>query len=400
MAGADETLAAAAAILRGLARETPRSGSAPPFDFPLSHASSNGYDTKVTKLPGDASSSKAAFENELEALVRRVQRLESQAQQNSHRPHHPRRIEEPDEDIEEEESDEDEDLDSRTRLVREEDISYLRNHVQKQAEEISFQKDIIAQVRDELQQQEEQTRRALTKVENEDVVLLERELRKHQQANEAFQKALREIGGIITQVANGDLSMKVQIHPLEMDPEIATFKRTINTMMDQLQVFGSEVSRVAREVGTEGILGGQAQITGVHGIWKELTENVNIMAKNLTDQVREIAVVTTAVAHGDLSQKIESRAQGEILELQQTINTMVDQLRTFATEVTRVARDVGTEGVLGGQAQIDGVKGMWNELTVNVNAMANNLTTQVRDIATVTKAVAKGDLTQKVQAQL
>ncbi|KAE8159504.1 hypothetical protein BDV40DRAFT_235774 [Aspergillus tamarii] len=447
MAGADETLAAAAAILRGLARETPRSGSAPPFEFPLSHASSNGYDTKFTKLPGDASSSKAAFENELEALVRRVQQLESQAvshqtspgtfpessqsslssteretdflwsfglsrsssqqvsnfsstlqQQNSHRPHQPRRIEEPDEDIEEEESDEDEDLDSRTRLVREEDISYLRNHVQKQAEEISFQKDIIAQVRDELLQQEEQTRRALTKVENEDVVLLERELRKHQQANEAFQKALREIGGIITQVANGDLSMKVQIHPLEMDPEIATFKRTINTMMDQLQVFGSEVSRVAREVGTEGILGGQAQITGVHGIWKELTENVNIMAKNLTDQVREIAVVTTAVAHGDLSQKIESRAQGEILELQQTINTMVDQLRTFATEVTRVARDVGTEGVLGGQAQIDGVKGMWNELTVNVNAMANNLTTQVRDIATVTKAVAKGDLTQKVQA--
>ncbi|KAJ5849308.1 Histidine protein kinase NIK1 [Penicillium rubens] len=253
-----------------------------------------------------------------------------------------------------------------TRVVREEDISILRNHVQKQAVEIGFQKDIIAQ--------------------------------KHQQANEAFQKALQEIGGIITQVANGDLSMKVQIHPLEMDPEIVTFKLTINTMMDQLQVFGSEVSRVAREVGTEGILGGQAQITGVDGIWKELTENVNIMAKNLTDQVREIAVVTTAVAHGDLSQKIESRAQGEIFELQQTINTMVDQLGTFATEVTRVARDVGTEGVLGGQAQIEGVQGMWNELTVNVNAMANNLTTQVRDLATVTKAVAKGDLTQKVQA--
>jgi osomolarity two-component system sensor histidine kinase NIK1 len=452
MAGADETLAAAAAILRGLAREGPRSGSAPPFDSQTLHASSNGYDTKLTKLPGDASPAKAAFETELEALVRRVQQLESQAvshqtspgtlpecsqsslnsiereadflwsfglsrsssqqvsnfsstlqQQTSQRPHRTTRqtaleVEEPEDDIYEDESDEDEDLDSRTRLVREEDISYLRNHVQKQAEEISFQKEIIAQVRDELQNQEEKTRRALTKVENEDVVLLERELRKHQQANEAFQKALREIGGIITQVANGDLSMKVQIHPLEMDPEIATFKRTINTMMDLLQVFGSEVSRVAREVGTEGILGGQAQITGVHGIWKELTENVNIMAKNLTDQVREIAVVTTSVAHGDLSQKIESRAQGEILELQQTINTMVDQLRTFATEVTRVARDVGTEGVLGGQAQIEGVQGMWNELTVNVNAMANNLTTQVRDIATVTKAVAKGDLTQKVQA--
>ncbi|RAH40329.1 putative two-component osmosensing histidine kinase (Bos1) [Aspergillus brunneoviolaceus CBS 621.78] len=451
MAGADETLAAATAILRELARESP---GAPPFDFEFSHTSStNGCDSKVAKLPGDKSAAKVAFEQELEALVRRVHHLEFQSvshrsppgitlkafqptlvpsetdpetpwafdlprlassdgsdsscliqQHNPHRSHGSRRSApgpedgEAEEDIDDEDSDEDEDLGSRTRLVREEDISYLRNHVQKQAEEISFQKDIIAQVRDELQQQEEQTRRALTKVENEDVVLLERELRKHQQANEAFQKALREIGGIITQVANGDLSMKVQIHPLEMDPEIATFKRTINTMMDQLQVFGSEVSRVAREVGTEGILGGQAQITGVHGIWKELTENVNIMAKNLTDQVREIAAVTTAVAHGDLSQKIESRAQGEILELQQTINTMVDQLRTFATEVTRVARDVGTEGVLGGQAQIEGVQGMWNELTVNVNAMANNLTTQVRDIATVTKAVAKGDLTQKVQA--
>ncbi|EAU29725.1 hypothetical protein ATEG_09534 [Aspergillus terreus NIH2624] len=451
MAGADETLAAAAAILQGLARESP-SGTAPPFDFQFSLPPANGYDAKISKLPGDPSPAKAAFESELEALVRRIHHLEFQTvshqpsspgispdasgsalqpsrgeagflwsfglsrphsrqnsnesstlqQQNSHPPQRTRRTgaepEEREEDLEEDDSDEEEELDSRTRLVREEDISYLRNHVQKQAEEISFQKDIIAQVRDELQQQEEQTRRALTKVENEDVVLLERELRKHQQANEAFQKALREIGGIITQVANGDLSMKVQIHPLEMDPEIATFKRTINTMMDQLQVFGSEVSRVAREVGTEGILGGQAQITGVHGIWKELTENVNIMAKNLTDQVREIAAVTTAVAHGDLSQKIESRAQGEILELQQTINTMVDQLRTFATEVTRVARDVGTEGVLGGQAQIEGVQGMWNELTVNVNAMANNLTTQVRDIATVTKAVAKGDLTQKVQA--
>ena len=278
------------------------------------------------------------------------------------------------------------------------EVAYLQSRVDLQAEEIQLQKEIITRVREELRQQEQQTRDALTKVEHEDVAVLQRELRKHQQANEAFQKALREIGGIITQVANGDLSMKVQIHPLEMDPEITTFKRTINTMMDQLQVFGSEVSRVAREVGTEGILGGQAQITGVHGIWKELTENVNIMASNLTDQVREIATVTTAVAHGDLSQKIERRAKGEILELQQTVNTMVDQLRTFATEVTRVARDVGTEGVLGGQARIDGVQGVWNELTVNVNAMAENLTTQVRDIAKVTKAVAKGDLTQKVTA--
>ncbi|CAI7639393.1 uncharacterized protein N7487_004513 [Penicillium crustosum] len=434
MASADETLVAAAAVLQNLARDESIPGSSsPPFDFQLA----NG--TKSAKLPGENSPAKEAFEAELEALVRRVHHLEFQAvshhnfQQQADPYQTTPSAEETNErnflrtfglsrlssgqdsdslsqqqkaipvpadepplgEIDDESDDED---DNGTRVVREEDISFLRNHVQKQAEEISSQKDIIAQVRDELQKQEEHTRRALTKVENEDVVLLERELRKHQQANEAFQKALREIGGIITQVANGDLSMKVQIHPLEMDPEIATFKRTINTMMDQLQVFGSEVSRVAREVGTEGILGGQAQITGVHGIWKELTENVNIMAKNLTDQVREIAAVTTAVAHGDLSQKIESRAQGEILELQQTINTMVDQLRTFATEVTRVARDVGTEGVLGGQAQIEGVQGMWNELTVNVNAMANNLTTQVRDIATVTKAVAKGDLTQKVQA--
>ncbi|KGO41233.1 CheY-like superfamily [Penicillium expansum] len=435
MASADETLVAATAVLQNLARDESIPGSSsPPFDFQLSNGN------KSAKLPGEHSPAKAAFEAELEALVRRVHHLEFQAVshhnfQQQADPHQitpsaeetnernflwtfglsrlssgqdsdslsqqqkaipvPAADEPPLGEIDDESDDED---DNGTRVVREEDISFLRNHVQKQAEEISSQKDIIAQVRDELQKQEEHTRRALTKVENEDVVLLERELRKHQQANEAFQKALREIGGIITQVANGDLSMKVQIHPLEMDPEIATFKRTINTMMDQLQVFGSEVSRVAREVGTEGILGGQAQITGVHGIWKELTENVNIMAKNLTDQVREIAAVTTAVAHGDLSQKIESRAQGEILELQQTINTMVDQLRTFATEVTRVARDVGTEGVLGGQAQIEGVQGMWNELTVNVNAMANNLTTQVRDIATVTKAVAKGDLTQKVQA--
>ncbi|KAL4875883.1 hypothetical protein BJY04DRAFT_210991 [Aspergillus karnatakaensis] len=169
-------------------------------------------------------------------------------------------------------------------------------------------------------------------------------------------------------------------------------------MINQLRVFASEVSRVAREVGTEGILGGQAQIAGVHGVWEELTNNVNVMALNITDQVREIAAVMTSVAHGELSQKIERPAKGEVFQLQQTINTMVDQLRTFATEVIRVARDVGIEGVLGGQAKIYGIQGMWSELTVNVNAMANNLTTQVRDIATVTRAVANGDLTQKVQA--
>lgn len=159
------------------------------------------------------------------------------------------------------------------RTVSEDDISYLRDHVQKQAEQIKSQKDMISEISKGLHESDERAKLAFHKVETEDVGMLERELRKHQQANEAFQKALREIGGIITQVANGDLSMRVQIQASEMDAEIATFKRTINTMMDQLEVFGSEVSRVAREVGTEGTLGGQAQISGVHGIWKELTGN-------------------------------------------------------------------------------------------------------------------------------
>ncbi len=285
-----------------------------------------------------------------------------------------------------------------TKLTNEE-LEVLRDHVNSQAKQLESQKSELSVVKAQLLEQKQKQEMALRAVEVERVNALERELRKHQQANEAFQKALREIGEIVTAVARGDLSKKVQIHSVEMDPEITTFKRTINTMMDQLQVFSSEVSRVAREVGTEGILGGQAQISGVDGTWKELTTNVNVMAQNLTDQVREIAAVTTAVADGDLTQKIEKPAQGEILQLQQTINTMVDQLRTFAAEVTRVARDVGTEGILGGQAEIEGVKGMWNTLTVNVNAMANNLTTQVRDIAMVTTAVAKGDLTQKVQAE-
>ncbi|CAP60440.1 uncharacterized protein PODANS_1_7350 [Podospora anserina S mat+] len=275
----------------------------------------------------------------------------------------------------------------------------LREHVDDQSKLLDSQRQELDGVNAQLLEQKQLQERALAIIEQERVATLERELWKHQKANEAFQKALREIGEIVTAVARGDLSKKVRMNSVEMDPEITTFKRTINTMMDQLQVFSSEVSRVAREVGTEGILGGQAQIEGVDGTWKELTDNVNVMAQNLTDQVREIASVTTAVAHGDLTKKIERPAKGEILQLQQTINTMVDQLRTFASEVTRVARDVGTEGILGGQADVEGVQGMWNELTVNVNAMANNLTTQVRDIIKVTTAVAKGDLTQKVQAE-
>src|ERR671932_250635 len=167
-------------------------------------------------------------------------------------------------------------------------------------------------------------------------------------------------------------------------------------MVDQLNAFASEVTRVAREVGSEGMLGGQAEVKGVGGVWKDLTDSVNSMAGNLTNQVRNIAEVTTAVARGDLSRKITVNVRGEILELKNTINTMVDQLNAFASEVTRVAREVGTEGKLGGQAQVKGVGGVWKDLTDNVNIMAGNLTGQVRNIAEVTTAVANGDLSKKI----
>src|SRR5678809_1419619 len=173
-------------------------------------------------------------------------------------------------------------------------------------------------------------------------------------------------------------------------------KNTINTMVDQLNSFGSEVTRVAREVGSEGRLGGQADVPGVGGTWKDLTDSVNKMADNLTNQVRNIAQVTTAVAKGDLSKKITVDVKGEILELKKTINTMVDQLSSFASEVTRGAREVGTEGKLGGQADVKGVSGTWKDLTDNVNLMAANLTSQVRNIAKVTTAVANGDLSKKI----
>ncbi|KAF1814076.1 two-component histidine kinase [Eremomyces bilateralis CBS 781.70] len=281
--------------------------------------------------------------------------------------------------------------------VGEQELGYIRHHVDKQADQIKIQREQIEHLSAQILQQKTDQEVTL-KHGIEDIGTMKRELQKHQQANFAFQKSLREIGTIVTAVANGDLSKKVIVYAKEMDPEITSFKRTINSMVDQLLQFAQEVTRLAKEVGTDGVLGGQAQVPGVRGIWAELTENVNLMAQNLTDQVREIATVTSSVAHGDLSRKIERPARGEILELQQTINVMVDQLRSFATEVTKVARDVGTEGVLGGQAQIEGVQGMWNDLTVSVNAMANNLTTQVRDIAEVTTAVAKGNLTRKVQA--
>ena len=204
---------------------------------------------------------------------------------------------------------------------------------------------------------------------------------------------IRNIADVTTAVANGDLSKKITV---DVQGEILELKNTINTMVDQLNGFASEVTRVAREVGTEGNLGGQAEVRGVGGTWKDLTDNVNLMAGNLTGQVRNIAEVTTAVANGDLSKKITVEVQGEILELKNTINTMVDQLNAFACEVTRVAREVGTEGNLGGQAQVKGVAGTWKDLTDNVNLMAGNLTGQVRNIAEVTTAVANGDLSKKI----
>jgi HAMP domain-containing protein/signal transduction histidine kinase/CheY-like chemotaxis protein len=204
---------------------------------------------------------------------------------------------------------------------------------------------------------------------------------------------VRNIALVTTAVANGDLSQKITV---DARGEILELKDTINIMVDQLNSFAAEVTRVAREVGSEGKLGGQAQVSGVSGTWKELTDNVNLMASNLTDQVRNIALVTTAVANGDLSQKITVDVKGEILELKNTINTMVDQLNSFAAEVTRVAREVGTEGKLGGQAQVSGISGTWKDLTDNVNSMASNLTTQVRGIVKVVTAVANGDLSQKL----
>jgi HAMP domain-containing protein/CheY-like chemotaxis protein/signal transduction histidine kinase len=204
---------------------------------------------------------------------------------------------------------------------------------------------------------------------------------------------VRNIAAVTTAVANGDLSKQITV---DARGEILDLKETINTMVDQLRSFASEVTRVAREVGTEGKLGGQAEVKGVSGTWKDLTDSVNYMAANLTSQVRNIAEVTTAVANGDLSKKITAEALGEILELKNTINTMVDQLRAFASEVTRVAREVGTEGQLGGQAEVPGVAGTWKDLTDSVNAMAGNLTAQVRNIADVTTAVAMGDLSKKI----
>ena len=204
---------------------------------------------------------------------------------------------------------------------------------------------------------------------------------------------VRNIAEVTTAVARGDLSRKITV---DVKGEILELKNTINTMVDQLNAFAAEVTRVARDVGTEGKLGVQAVVPGVGGTWKDLTDSVNAMGVNLTAQVRNIAEVATAVARGDLSRKITVDVKGEILELKNTLNTMVDQLNGFAAEVTRVAREVGTEGKLGVQAVVPGVGGTWKDLTDNVNSMANNLTAQVRNIAEVATSVARGDLSRKI----
>src|SRR5690242_17729666 len=208
---------------------------------------------------------------------------------------------------------------------------------------------------------------------------------------------VRNIADVTIAVASGDLSKKITA---DVRGEILQLKEAINTMVDQLRSFASEVTRVAREVGNEGRLGGQAIVPGAAGTWKDLTDSVNSMANNLTAQVRNIAAVTTAVARGDLSRKITVDVKGEILELKNTINTMVDQLNAFASEVTRVAREVGTEGKLGGQAQVSGIAGTWKDLTDSVNSMASNLTGQVRNIADVATAIARGDLRRKITVEV
>ena len=210
-----------------------------------------------------------------------------------------------------------------------------------------------------------------------------------------------EVARVIGAVAKGDLTqtMSLEIDDRPLTGEFLRTAKVVNTMVAQLGTFSSEVTRVAREVGTEGKLGGQAVVKGVAGTWKDLTDNVNLMAANLTSQVRNIAEVTTAVAKGDLSKKVTVDVKGEILELKNTVNTMVDQLSSFAAEVTRVAKEVGTEGQLGGQADVRGVAGTWKDLTDNVNELASNLTIQLRDVSKVSLAIASGDLNQKISVQ-
>ncbi|EMC98791.1 hypothetical protein BAUCODRAFT_65834 [Baudoinia panamericana UAMH 10762] len=414
----EDTSAAVASILSNFAKPYAPTDE---HSFPA-HVIANGVKSTKITLPGDDTVEKRTLERELTALASRIQLLEAKASSGTtslpitpneplssafvSSPASPKSAANGTPPRQRSASwvnnllGTKSDGEQQTRQLTEEQFTFLREHIDQQAQEIKGQKDFIDRITSQLSHQQDATKAALDTLGNSSSIeQLKREIEKNTQINATYQKVLREIGTIITAVANGDLSKKVLIHVTEKDPEIARFKHTINKMVDQLQEFASQVTHLAKAVGTEGQLGGQAVVPGVDGIWAELTQNVNVMAQNLTDQVREIAAVTKAVAQGDLSRKIERPAKGEILQLQLTINRMVDQLRTFATEVTRVSRDVGTEGVLGGQAQIAGVQGMWNDLTLNVNAMANNLTAQVRDIAEVTTAVAKGDLTHTVKAE-
>src|ERR1700737_4635125 len=220
--------------------------------------------------------------------------------------------------------------------------------------------------------------------------------------NERNAKNLSGVARVIGAVAEGDLfqTMELELDGRPLEGQFLRTARTVNAMVQQLRSFTSEVTRVASEVGTEGKLGGQAHVKGAAGVWKDLTDNVNLMAANLTAQVRNIADVTTAVAKGDLSKKITVDVRGEILELKNTINVMVDQLNAFASEVTRVAREVGTEGRLGGQASVPGASGTWKDLTQQVNQLAANLTTQVRNIAEVSTAIASGNLSKKITVEV
>jgi len=219
---------------------------------------------------------------------------------------------------------------------------------------------------------------------------------KEEKYDEGADTQLREILEALEAVRKGDLTKRLKKEKKDIFGELAD---SYNTMVDSLSTFSSEVTRVSKEVGTEGKLGAQAEVPGVAGTWKDLTDNVNILAANLTNQVRNIATIGTAIANGDLTQKITVEAAGEIAELKETLNNMIDNLSTFASEVTRVAREVGTEGQLGGQAKVEGVTGTWKDLTDNVNILAANLTNQVRNIALVNTAVANGDLTQKITVE-
>ena len=401
------------------------------------HATMNGTVPKSERilLPGPDTISKAALEQELSALATRIQLLEARASATSGRslpntPNEPETVPETsvtqnpypqrpphyrtlsdfkglrnsfiNKILAETATTSMSGSDGQAVQLTMEQMGSIRDHITQQAEHIQSQKNFIDNVNTQLLLQKEETEKALGGLSTgvEDIDSLKREMQKHQQANFAFQKSLREIGNIVTAVANGDLSKKVLIHAKELDPEITTFKRTINTMVDQLQEFAYQVSHLARETGTEGRLGGQAVLPGVSGIWAELTSNVNVMSTQLTEQVRDIAKVTTAVAKGDLTQKVSATCKGEIAELKKTINNMVDQLRQFANEVTNLALEVGEEGQLGGQATVHGVEGTWKDLTLTVNNLAMSLTTQVREIAEVTTAVAKGDLSRKVEADV